>query len=46
VPSRRLVLRHPAVDRPRRGPLGHLVLPVVLIGIGLLNLIDGGAFGF
>jgi cadmium resistance protein CadD (predicted permease) len=24
---------------------GHIVLPVVLIGVGLLILIEGGAFG-
>lgn len=24
---------------------GHIVLPVVLIGIGLLILVEGGAFG-
>jgi cadmium resistance protein CadD (predicted permease) len=29
----------------RRSRWGHVILPVVLIGIGLVILIEGGAFG-
>ena len=40
----RFVATRPVIARPL-GRWGHIVLPVVLIAIGLLILIEGGAFG-
>jgi len=40
----RLFANHPVIARVLER-WGHLVLPVVLIGIGLLILVEGGAFG-
>src|SRR3954468_23682993 len=45
VAVRWLLLCPAAGGRPRAAPLGHIVLPVVLIGIGMVILIEGGAFG-
>ena len=40
----RFVATRPVIARPL-GRWGHILLPVVLIAIGLLILIEGGAFG-
>jgi cadmium resistance protein CadD (predicted permease) len=40
----RLVVSHPAIARAL-ARWGHILLPIVLIGIGLLILIEGHAFG-
>ena len=40
----RFVATRPVIARPL-GRWGHILLPVVLITIGLLILIEGGAFG-
>jgi len=42
---RRPVLRHPPAIAKALARWGHILLPVVLITIGLLILIEGGAFG-
>jgi hypothetical protein len=43
---RRPVRRHPPGHRQAPRPVGHILLPLVLITIGLLILIEGGAFGW
>lgn len=42
---RRTLLRQPTPHRRSSLPLGHILLPVVLIGIGRIILIKGHAFG-
>jgi cadmium resistance protein CadD (predicted permease) len=45
VVLRRPVLRHRPVIAKALSRWGHILLPLVLIGIGLLIVIEGGAFG-
>ncbi|MFB7307681.1 hypothetical protein [Streptomyces sp. NPDC056192] len=42
---RRPVLRHPPGLAKALARWGHILLPLVLIAIGLLILVEGGAFG-
>jgi cadmium resistance protein CadD (predicted permease) len=40
----RMALRHPTHDRQSHCTMGHVVMPLALIGIGAFILIEGGAF--